>query len=844
MAAWDREPTLAAALRDAAAPHLVLDAADGRVRRASPAAGRLAEALALLDGRSITRQLTVAFPADGPPRLVRLRLDPRRIVPPSLFLVARGQDDDGHAIFLAIPSGPTALPRLPAVAPTATVPHGEPAEAPPAPPPAEDDGIPPGHRFLWRSDEQDTLTSVSGPLAALVGRAVSDFGGPVADALAARRTFRKVPARILLSPRSIEADLSGAPAGRDGAVFRGFEGFGVVRATGPERGAPVSEPEPEPRAEVEPDRSESTAVSSEIEATPAPADALAGHDAPLDAVLREIVEGDPAPVEPDVQDADGEEADRGDANYEDPDFEEGERTEAPTADASLSSAEHDAFREIARALGARYAGDEETKPFEYEADRNAGSVTPFPVARAEAQDIAPPPETDTSGLLDGLPIAALVHRGEAIIAVNRPFLDLTGYADADALRLAGMDAVFPGGAPNFRSGLTHETAITLAEGGSCPVEVTRGICAWEGGPAAILILRRLEEDDPRRALAAERLAREVQAGRALGAEAALDALQAGVVTVDRDGRVVTLNRAAASLFGANATEVVGAGLASLFDNGSAIALASALAGEGDVPGVVLAQGRAMMLALAPPRADGHRVAVLHRLPDSIANPPTAEPAPRRAPSPLRLDRELREPIDAILALTHTMLEERFGTLGDQRYRACLADIREAGVRILERVSELSDLAAVEAGQIDLHPRPLALNEVVANCVAVLQGEAARSRIVLRTSFSANLAELEVDEPSVRRAASLVIEQAIRRSVAGGQVIVSTGAGEAAEVALRVRDGGPAQEVAQAGAAEEDLRLALPRALVQANGGQLRLRGRGEDGTLVEIVLPVRRSAQN
>lgn len=773
-AAWEAEPSLAAALRDEAGVHLVLDGGDGRIRCASAAGRRIADVLGTLDGAGIVRQLLAACPTAGPSRLVRLRLDPRRIVPPSLFAVARAEDDEGLPVYLAVPSGPIALPRRPA-------PSARPAavSAPPSPPaePIDAPGI--GDRFLWRSDERGVLTAVSGPLGRLVGRAWSEVGGAMDAMLDARQTFRRVPVAVAVGGLTVEAELSGAPAGREGQGFRGFEGFGVVRG--------VSQAQPVAPSVAPPPSSEETLTDD-------------GSSSPAEGVA------------------------------------------APIPDAALSLAEHDAFREIARALGARYAGDDDTGLRPPQADREAGAVMPFPVARSEPSAASPRGEPDANGLLGGLPIAALVHRGDLIIAVNRPFLDLTGFADAAALREMGIDAVFPGGPPNFRSGTTHETAIALADGASRPVEVTRGICAWEGSPAAILILRSLAEDDPRRALAAERLAREVQAGRAMGAEAALDALQAGVVTVDRDGRVVTLNRAAAALFGASASELVGAGFASLFDAGSGAPLAGALAGDGDVPGVVLAQGRAMMLALAPPRSDGHRVAVLHRLPDSIAGPTPAAPTSRRAAPPMQLDRELRAPIESILALTHTMLEERFGALGDQRYRACLTDIREAGERILERVAELSDLAAVEAGQIDLHPRPLALNEVVANCVAVLQSEAARSRIVLRTSFSANLAELEVDEASVRRAASLVIEQAIRRSTAGGQVIVSTGAGEAAEVALRVRDGGQAQEADAPGTPEEDPRLALPRALVQANGGQLRLSGRGDEGTLVEILLPVRRGA--
>ncbi len=782
-AAWNREPALQASLRDESGAYLVLDAADGGIRLASPGARRIADAFTALDGRSLARQIAAASPIDGPPRLVRLRLDPRRIIPPSLFLVARAADDRGETVYLAVPSGPTALPRLATVAaptpePVAPPPVSEPVPAPPVDLPKV------GDRFLWRTDAQGFLIAVTGPLCNLTNRSWPDLGAPD-EVFADRRTFRKVPVRIRVTGATIRAELSGAPAGREGSEFRGFEGFGVVREV----------ETPEPRVDMLPPL------------------------APAEDALME--------AEPDLPAIDA-------------------NATAPEAEASLSLAEHDAFREIARALGARYAGDDEIDAALSSPDRGAGSVMPFPMARPDLAPAEPAADTDTdtdtAGLLDGLPIAAVVHRGERIIAVNRPFLDLTRFADAEALRGAGIEAVFPGGAPSFRSGMTHETVIATADGGSRPVEVTRGICAWEGGPAAILILRSLAEDDPRRALEAERLAREVQAGRAMGAEAALDALQAGVVTVDREGRVVTLNRAAASLFFGTPAELVGMSFASLFDAGSAAPLVGALAGESDAPGVVLSGGRAMVLALASPRADGQRVAVLHRLPDSLAGPAASEPAPRRASAPLRLDRELREPIDIILSLTQTMLQERYGALGDQRYRACLTDIREAGERIRERATELSDLAAVEAGQIDLHPKPLALNEVVANCVAVLQQEAAKGRIVLRTSFSANLAELEADEASVRRAASLVIEQAIRRSVAGGQVIVSTGAGESADVALRVRDGGHAPDAAVPGGSEEDPRLALPRALVQANGGQLRLSGRKEEGTLVEILLPVRRGA--
>ncbi len=415
-ALWEREPALAAALKNPGAGHLVLDGQDGRVRHASPAAERLAEALRGVDGASIVRQIAACCPHEGGHRLLRLRLDPRRIVPPSLFLVSRAADALGSTVYLAVPSGPLALPRLsPApAAPEPAAPSPALAPAPALEPVVEAPRE--GDRFLWRSDENGVLTRISGPLSTLVGRdwralAGGDVSGAgsLATALAGRATFRKLPISLRLGPNRVHADLSGAPAGREGAAFTGFEGFGVVRG-------------------------------------------VARADAGLATLADDLI-----------------------AFGSDEDSENGN-------DATLSNDEHAAFREIARALGARYAGDEVDPAGHVPPERIAGSVMPFPGLRADLAPLAPEAGDEIGGLLDSLPMAALVHRGDLILAVNRPFLDLTRHADLASLRDVGIDAIFPGGPPNFRSGQSHETAIGTASGGARPVEVTRGSAPGTAAP--------------------------------------------------------------------------------------------------------------------------------------------------------------------------------------------------------------------------------------------------------------------------------------------------------------------------------------------------------------------------
>src|SRR6202011_2796726 len=104
----------------------------------------------------------------------------------------------------------------------------------------------------------------------------------------------------------------------------------------------------------------------------------------------------------------------------------------------------------------------------------------------------------------------------------------------------------------------------------------------------------------------------------------------------------------------------------------------------------------------------------------------------------RISHEVRTPLNAIIGFAEVMIAERFGTLGNERYAEYLKDIRASGERVISIINDLLDLSRIETGKLDLSFTSQNLNELVESCVAVMQPQANRERIIIRTSLAHTL----------------------------------------------------------------------------------------------------------
>jgi signal transduction histidine kinase len=217
---------------------------------------------------------------------------------------------------------------------------------------------------------------------------------------------------------------------------------------------------------------------------------------------------------------------------------------------------------------------------------------------------------------------------------------------------------------------------------------------------------------------------------------------------------------------------------------------------------------------------------------------------------VRLSYEIRTRLNAMSGFAEVMMTERFGPLGNQRYRDYVKDMHAAGTNMLSLVDDLLDLSKIESGPIDLNWADINLNDLTHQCVGMMEPQANRARIIIRTSLAQGLPEIVADERLLRQMVLNLLGNSIRFTGPGSQVIISTAYTDGGEVVLRMRDTrvgmsepevevalepfGPTGRDASFGSGGMALGLSLTKALAEANRANFSLKTAPNAGTLVEI----------
>lgn len=766
-------------------------------------------------------------------------------------------------------------------------------------------------RFLWQMDAEGRFVLLSDEFIRLIGaRTAAGFGCPwreiaehfsldpdgrVAQALARHDTWAGITVNWPTDGgEHLPVELAGLPVYDQSRNFAGFKGFGVCRDLDAlnrldslRRFALLAEPPPAP---IEPPAPEPEPIPEPE--LPKPASDATSHptepDTPVETPVETPLETPPnvVPFRP-----------HGDV-----------RSLSDQRSPTLTPVENSAFNELARQLSERLERERETIAAD-SAEPVAEIITEPPAPEPEPPQAAaewltepaPPPRGASARdrtLLDLLPTGILIYRLDRLLYANPAFLARMGYASIHALEDAGgLDALYvePGvsSASSTSQAGTPVTISATVANGEAPLATTEAhlhTIDWDGESAHALICALpqaapvvtapgIAEPVVAQAVVAETIVPESfpyeiepAAGEAEAEDLAaiLDTTAEGIVMFDAEGNIHACNRSAEALFGYDGAALLEQNLATLFapesqqivadyfeslksqDIASLLDHGREVLGREKKGGVIplaMIMGRtrpdgpnffAVFRDLSQSKKGESELTQARRLVHSAAN--------AKADMLARISHEIRTPLNAIIGFAEVMISERFGTLGNERYGEYMKDIRASGERVIAIIDDLLELSRIETGKLDLNFANLNLNDLVEACVTVMQPQANRERIIIRTSLAHALPQVSVDARAMRQITMNLISNSIRLASAGGQVIVSTALSDRGEIALRIRDTGHGLSEREVAAAMEPfhtpppgdaadstaLNLSLTKALVEANRARFNIKSAGH-GTLIEVV---------
>ena len=219
--------------------------------------------------------------------------------------------------------------------------------------------------------------------------------------------------------------------------------------------------------------------------------------------------------------------------------------------------------------------------------------------------------------------------------------------------------------------------------------------------------------------------------------------------------------------------------------------------------------------------------------------------------------ELRTPLNAIIGFSEVMVSGAYGSLGDEKYVEYSRDIHESGRFLLGIISEILDMARLEAGRTQINPEPLDLAALVDDVVAENNGDAERASVAITTRTQPDL-KLSADPNAVKQVLTNLVSNAIKFTPEGGTISIAASRRRDG-VALVVEDTGigiPEEALAQIGNPfvqvqsqmtrshkGSGLGLAISRSLVLLHGGDIQIASKPGDGTRVVVFLPFSPKAQ-
>jgi len=219
-----------------------------------------------------------------------------------------------------------------------------------------------------------------------------------------------------------------------------------------------------------------------------------------------------------------------------------------------------------------------------------------------------------------------------------------------------------------------------------------------------------------------------------------------------------------------------------------------------------------------------------------------------------ISHELRTPLAGIKAIVETLQD---GAISDKKVAGdFLSSIDTEVDRMMQMVTELTELSRIESGRGDLKPEMVNLNLLAEDVIARFKPQAERKSVAMSADLSTDIPLVQADKDRIYQVITNLVHNAIKFTPQNGKVNISaelsensvlmkvsdTGIGISAEDLPRIFERFYKADKARAGEGA-GLGLAIAKHVIQAHGGNIWVESEEGKGSTFFFTLPLKQSPQ-
>ncbi len=220
-----------------------------------------------------------------------------------------------------------------------------------------------------------------------------------------------------------------------------------------------------------------------------------------------------------------------------------------------------------------------------------------------------------------------------------------------------------------------------------------------------------------------------------------------------------------------------------------------------------------------------------------------------------LSHEIRTPLTSIRESVNLIAEEVMGDINDKQRRFLLIASREIE-RITTLLNHLMQISRLEAGAVEIHPRPIDIYGFVEGAISRVSPAGEAKGITIRSEVAPDISEFSGDPDNLQQVLLNLLGNAIKFSPSGSEILVSVRKEESEKepgLVFSVRDSGsgiPREEQTlvfhkyyrASGVRDQvdgvGLGLSISKYIVEAHGGEIGVSSNPQKGCTFSFTLPL------